>query len=128
MLNGGIDDIPDYLIKYFEDNMNPDYEYVIEKNVPLKDQKMSDITKAILSIIFRDYWATEEQRQIILEKEKADRIIDNKEKEEKYGTEISFNKKKTETTSIESENKLIVYKKEKKIVAFFKRLFSRLKK
>ena len=128
MLNGGIDDIPDYLIKYFEDNMNPDYEYVIEKNVPLKDQKMSDITKVILSIIFRDYWATEEQRQIILEKEKADRIIDNKEKEEKYGTEISFNKKKTETTSIESENKLIVYKKENKIVAFFKRLFSRLKK
>ena len=40
---------------------------------------MSEITKVIIAILFRDYWATKEQRYIIIKKQQE--IKDQKQKE-----------------------------------------------
>lgn len=105
--------------------MNPNYEYSLNKNISLKDQKMMNLTKAILSVIYRDYWATPEQKNIIIKKEKLDRIEDEKRKIEKYGTEINFSRQ-NKNIAQNNKNELIIYKENffikilKKIKAFIK--------
>lgn len=103
--------------------MNPDYEYTIEYGIPMKNQKMMDITKAILSIFYRDYWANPEQRKLIMEKEKLGRRLIEKEKREKYGTEIKF---KTTKKEVVTQNDMIVYK-ENIVKRFLSKIFSMLK-
>lgn len=103
--------------------MNPDYEYTIEYGIPMKNQKMMDITKAILSIFYRDYWANPEQRKLIMEKEKLERRLIEKEKREKYGTEIKF---KTTKKEVVTQNDMIVYK-ENIVKRFLSKIFSMLK-
>lgn len=102
--------------------MNPDYEYILEQDVPIKEQKMMEETKAILSIIFRDYWATPQQRNIIIEKEKYDMQEAEKKKIEKYGTEINFRNDNKEHFSQQNRNELVVYKENifRKIINFLK--------
>ena len=51
---------------------------------------MSDITKAILANIFRDYWATPYQKERIEAKEKYDLEKIEQEKREKYSTDNIF--------------------------------------
>jgi cellulose synthase/poly-beta-1,6-N-acetylglucosamine synthase-like glycosyltransferase len=123
VLNGGIDEIPNDLLDFFEKNMNPEYQYKLEKDVPINNQQMLDTTKTILSILFRDYWATEEQKRLIIKKENYEKMLEDKAKREKYGTKIEFDNKKTEDTQ---QLQMIVYKENKffkiirRILNFFK--------
>ena len=122
-----------------EKNSNPEYEYQLKKDVPLEEQEMLDTTKVILSIIYRDYWATEEQRQVILEKEKYERALEEKEKIEKYGTSIEFQSNKEVIDSNikqlqeeaewneQTQNQMVVYK-ENKLMTFFRKLLQIFKK
>ena len=52
-----------------------------------------DETKAILAVIFRDYWATNYQRKKIIEKENHDK---QKDKNEKFDFDNLFKKKEKE--------------------------------
>ena len=53
-----------------------------EREKEFEEQEMSDITKAILANIFRDYWATPYQKERIEAKEKY--------AEKKYKKEIAY--------------------------------------
>ena len=68
--------IPKYLIEKFEKDAEKDYNYNVTEFEDFDKQPMLKETKAILAVIFRDYWATEEQREIIRSNEKFD-IIKN---------------------------------------------------
>lgn len=106
--------------------MNPDYEYTFEYGISIKDQKMMDITKAILSIFYRDYWANPEQRKLIIEKENLEKKLIEKAKREKYGTEIKFKTTKKESQITTTQNDMIVYK-ENVVKKFLSKIFSILK-
>lgn len=84
--------IPEELIEVFEENRNLDYDYEVNEEQDLIKQPMLRETKAILLNIFRDYLATSEQSQKIKQWMQADREYLEKQKREKYSTNI-FEKK-----------------------------------
>lgn len=71
--------IPKSKIKVFEENCNKNYNFTYDENKTLDEQNVSKITKVIIAILFRDYWATKEQRYIIIKKQQE--IKDQKQKE-----------------------------------------------
>lgn len=64
--------IPADVIKTIENNRNQNYNYVMNENMDLDNQIMLPHTKAMLFNIFRDYLATEEQREKIKRMQKED--------------------------------------------------------
>ena len=71
--------IPKSKIKVFEENSNKNYSFTYDENKTLDEQNVSETAKAIIAILFRDYWATKEQRYIIIKKQQE--IKDQKQKE-----------------------------------------------
>ncbi len=106
-IEGGYGKIPLSVINNLKRNCNPDYTYELDKNLPIAEQKMLDTTKAILSILFRNYWATNEQREIILQHEKNERILAENEKIRRYGKTV-FDAKPENNAKPSTE--MIVYK------------------
>ena len=118
-IDGGYEEIPSSVINNFRINCNPNYVCELNGDLPISEQKMLDTTKAILSVLFRDYWATEEQRNIILQHEKNERILIESEKTNKYKNTI-FSVENKEKPRVE----IISYKESiiDKIKNFFKKL------
>ena len=101
--------------------MQSDYEYKIDTE-NFKEQEMSELAKAILSMIYTDYWATEEEKNKIKNQENNQRNQIEEEKRLKYNSDNIF--KKTEENINNSEClELVKYKESvfKKIINFFKR-------
>ncbi|MBQ2937484.1 MAG: hypothetical protein IJE05_01150 [Clostridia bacterium] len=100
--------IPTELIKAFEHNKDNDYNFFLDYSKDLKAQNISSFTLAILNNLYRDYWANEEERKEILEKEKYDLNILEQEKREKYNPDNIFKKvKKDEYINVEiTENNI----------------------
>lgn len=65
--------IPKSKIKVFEENSNKNYHFTYDENKTLDEQNVSEITKVIIAILFRDYWATKEQRYVIIKKQREAR-------------------------------------------------------
>ena len=84
--------IPSNMIKLFETNRNKEYIFRYDPNKTLDEQNVSKTTKIIIAILFRDYWATQEQREKILRKENYDRQKLEKEKSKKYDVDIFKNR------------------------------------
>lgn len=118
--------IPNEKIEFYKKHMDKEYKYAIDETLQFEQQIMSDITKAILANIFRDYWATENQKTTILAKEKYDLENLEKAKQEKYPpNEIFKNKKETEIVKNISTS-LIEYKKKNwyiKFINYMKNIF-----
>lgn len=123
--------IPQTMINTFKAKMDKNYDFKVDINKSFEEQELLEETKAIFANIFRDYWATPYQKEIIEAKEKYDR---QKLEEEKYNPDDLFKKKNVESATdsiekdtIENSNLPIEVKKEKfyeKIINFFKRIFN----
>lgn len=97
--------IPTKKIEMFSKYANYDYDFEYNPEITLKEQNVSDIAQTIIAILFRDYWATSEQREKILKKEKYDMQLLEEYKKEKYNPNIIFdNKYKTNNCSSEKNN------------------------
>ena len=72
--------IPRDKIKVFVENANDKYIFHYNPNKTLQDQNVSDITKGIIILLFRDYIANDIQRDKILKKQYCDRINAENEK------------------------------------------------
>ena len=119
--------IPKEKLEFYKGNMDKEYNYKIDMTKEFKEQKMSDITKAILANIFRDYWATPHQKERIEAKEKFDLKKLEEEKKEKYNPDDIFKGKKEEIV-IENTNLPVEIKKEtffKILISFLKGLFNK---
>ena len=126
-----IEKIPESIIKMIEIKINKEYVFELDENIDFSDQKILKETKVILSYIFLNYWATEEQEKKIKLKFKQDITADENKKSEKYLNDVFKNRNQTsheKNINDEVSNKLVVYKKEniftkiaKKILNLFKR-------
>ena len=87
------DKIPKEKIDFFETKCNKNYKFYYDMNKTLDEQDVSKKAKIIIAILFRDYWATDKQREKIKAKEEYDRNIRKQE----------INK------NLLNENKIIVY-------------------
>lgn len=117
--------LPKKLIQTLEENCNPNYEFYYNSEKTLDEQNVSEEAKAIISLIYRDYWADDEQRCKIIEKEKQELQNIEKQKNEKYSYENLFPKNKNiKNTSVSnsSKNELTVVKDN-----FFKQILRKIK-
>lgn len=106
-----VNKIPKYRILLWKTNMKKDYDFRIDKNKSLEEQNLSSEARAIIANIFKRYWATDYERQRILEKEKYDLEQIEKEKHEKYNPDDIFKNKNIKQKENTNEN-LLMEKKE----------------
>jgi hypothetical protein len=82
--------IPKNEIELFEAYADNDYTFNYDTSKTLEEQNVSDITKGIIILLFRNYWATEIQRNKIIAKQNFDRIKLEEKKKEKYNPDNIF--------------------------------------
>ena len=124
----GIENVPENVIKFLDNNR--DKEYVFDYSDDLENFKLEKDAENLLIYIYTKYLATEEERQVIENMAKAQRIKKEADKQKEYNKEI-FEQNKDIEENIENtvqENFLPVEYKEsliKKILKCFKNIFKR---
>ena len=124
--------IPNSKIQLFETNHNKEYIFKYNPNKTLDEQNVSKTAKAIIAILFRDYWATEIQKEKIITKQNYDRKQLEEKKKERYNSDNLFknNEKKINLDGTKQEQKLALIeinniKWYKKVWKFITRFFSK---
>lgn len=116
--------IPEEKIELFEKECNKEYSFHYDITKTLEEQNVSSKAKTIIAILFRDYWATDLQRQKIKAKEEYDRQIVKQKAEEKYSiNELDQDNENSNIKVEEKTNELIVYKE-----PFIKRIVDKILK
>ena len=122
--------IPSKFIEFIRNNMNKNYITNINREIRISEQKLLRETEGILSLIYRTYWATEEEKREFSE-EDFKRILETetRKKENYIGKNVDeiFEKRKRASENTE-KNRLIVVKKEGFIKKMFKRILEFIKK
>ncbi len=127
--------IPKSKIKVFEENSNKNYSFTYDENKTLDEQNVSEITKVIIAILFRDYWATKEQRYIIIKKQQEIKEQKQKELMAKFEQNKNISEKDLKKVNVASDLDLDIdyellgtnmqlYKKEE---GFFEKLVNKIK-
>lgn len=125
--------IPKSKIKVFEENSNKNYNFTYDENKTLDEQNVSEITKAIIAILFRDYWATKEQRYVIIKKQQEIKEQKQKELMAKFEQNKNISEKDLKKVNVASDldididyargTNLETYKEEN----IFKRIISKIR-
>ena len=120
-----VNKVPKDKIDFFYKNMDNSYEYNISKET-FDGKTMLEETAAILTILFRDYWASPEQREkLIVFMQNAKSVIE-KEDREKYNPDNIIKKRNQENEIkekvIQNEVALIEYKE-----SIFRRFINKIK-
>lgn len=103
--------IPPEVVSTIKENMNEEYEFYLDNELELKDQPMLPETKAILFNLFRDYLATQEQKEKIVKMQNEERYKNELKKKQQYNADVFQNKTKESTQEIEKQERgLIEYK------------------
>ena len=127
--------IPKSKIKVFEENSNKNYSFTYDENKTLDEQNVSEIAKAIIAILFRDYWATKEQRYVIIKKQQEIKEQKQKELMAKFEQNKKISEKDLKKVNVASDLDLDIdyellgtnmqlYKKEE---GFFEKLVNKIK-
>lgn len=111
--------IPQEIINTLNNNKDENYYFEYDVHKTLDEQNVSKQTKIIIALFFRDYWATQHQREVILEYEKNYRNRKEEEKKEKYNPNELFKKSKNFSNGNVEENSLVEIKEEK----WYKKIF-----
>ena len=119
--------IPKDKLEFYKTNANKNYVFTYNPSKTLSEQNVSKIAKGTIALLFRDYWATEAQREKIIAKQNYDRQKLEEEKREKYNVNV-FNKEQEEKTLEDTGEKVLAvipYKESvfKKFINFIKRIF-----
>ena len=104
--------IPKNEIELFEAYADNDYTFNYDTSKTLEEQNVSDITKGIIILLFRDYWATEIQRNKIIAKQNYDRMKLEEEKKEKNNPDNIFSNqyKNSSIDNVENNKELVLLK------------------
>ena len=119
--------IPKEKIEFLERNKDNKYKFVINPQIELEKQNISIEANSIIVTIFRDYFATD------LQKEKLKIILEQNENKyqeqlrEKYNPDNLFENRKKEGMNpcVEKNTSLLVVEREEN---FFKKLINYVKK
>lgn len=119
--------IPKEKIEIFETYANKEYTFEYDPNKTLKEQNVSNITKEIIILLFRDCWATEVQRKKIIAKQNYDRIKLEEKKKEKYNPNDLFRKNDINKNILNQskENMQVIEYKEQK---WYQKIFTKILK
>ena len=120
-----LDKIPKKLLDFFEKIKSKTYKSNINHSKPLKEQELKPKTKALIAMLYRNYWCNVEQKK---ECEKI--LIDNSKRyqeilKEKYNTENLFENNKKEITE---EINIVPFKNKNIILRIFDKIKNIFKK
>lgn len=116
--------IPTSFMDFIKTNRNIDYKTNIKQEIELDKQSLLKETENILSLIYRSYWATDDEKKEFTQKDQTEAIEAEKKKKEEYsGRDIDaiFEERK-ESNKTSFDNSLMVIKKEN----FFQQLFHKI--
>lgn len=122
--------IPTKFMNFLKENMNVNYKTNIKQDEEIDKQHLLKETEAILSLIYRSYWATDEERQEFAIKDGQEfSVKEEKKKEQYHGKDIyQVFEERNSINKITVDNNLMVIKKENFIKRFFNKILSILKK
>lgn len=120
--------IPETTLKVFLKFKDESYSYKVDETKSFFEQNMMPETKAIFTILFEDYWATDEQRKALKQKEKeAYKELEDK-KRNLYNPDNLFKNKKVNDVEKYIKNTNMTLLNEKwynKIIRVLKNIFKR---
>lgn len=85
--------IPTDKIEFFEKNKDEDYEYKIDPDIDLSKQYISDEANAIIVGLYKEYFATEHQKNVIDDILKHNQVLEDREKSVKYNPDDLYKDK-----------------------------------
>lgn len=118
--------IPKEKIDFYEKHKDRKYDFKINPNIDLAEQNISRKANAILVSLFRDYFATAKQKEILKNLLQQNQEKVEKEKYLKYNPDNIFNKSNSNINDSKDKVALVEIKNEvwyRKILNFFKRIF-----
>lgn len=117
--------IPKSFINFIEENMDSNYDYIVEHIDDFQNQEMLDETKIILSIIYRDFIASSEVKKQIYKTENFELLQEEKRIREKYNPDNIFKNKTTKFEPVENSVAMVESKESilKKFKNWLKRTF-----
>ena len=118
--------IPKEKIDFYEKHKDRKYDFKINPNIDLAEQNISRKANAILVSLFRDYFATAKQKEILNNLLQQNQEKLEKEKCLKYNPDNIFNKSNSNINDSKDKVALVEIKNEvwyRKILNFFKRIF-----
>lgn len=128
-----IERIPPQLLEVIEQNMDENYEYKVEHIRDFENQKMLNETRALLAVIYRDYLASDEEREIIkneerefFEKERENNRLEKVLNKRRINRDNDLSKEQEKLVEQKLENvQLTKYEEKKwyqKIIEFIKKI------
>lgn len=118
--------IPKEKIDFYEKHKDRKYDFKINPNIDLAEQNIFRKANAILVSLFRDYFATAKQKEILKNLLQQNQEKLEKEKYLKYNPDNIFNKSNSNINDSKDKVALVEIKNEvwyRKILNFFKRIF-----
>lgn len=118
--------IPHTFKKFLKDIEDKTYTFNYDTNKRLNEQKISNLTRGIITLIYKDYLCKD--REGYLEKLQIDLLKQDEIRQEKYNLDNIFSNKSYDNNINDSKDEvaLVEIKNEvwyKKILNFFKRIF-----
>lgn len=122
--------VPREVIQVLEKNKKDDIVFLYNPWKDINEQKMSETGRMMLASFFRDYWATEVQKNKIKAFQNNKRHQIEEENRQKYNTDIFKNRNTTinEGQNEQAENiQLVEYKENifRRILGFFRKMFGK---
>lgn len=125
-----VNKIPKDLLNMFNNKMDNEYEFEIDTSKEFEDLEIMEETKAIFANIYRDYWATPEQKARILATQANEILKIEQIKKQKYNSDNLFEKELNEEKNTDEQEKSLIIinddniKWYKKFIQYLKVFFS----
>ena len=117
--------IPSEKIEFYENNKDKEYKFTINPEIDLGEQNISKEANAILITLFKDYFATKKQQEILESLLKQNQEKYEKEKRELYDPNNIFKKSNEEKEQVEYKENI---NKELQITEYKETFFIKFKK
>lgn len=109
--------IPSDKIEFLKQNCDKDYDYKIDPEVELEKQYISEEANAIIIGLYREYFATEHQRNVLDDILKHNQVLADRESRMKYNPDNVFESKQEQSSEsivekeeVSSNVQLVEYK------------------
>lgn len=123
-----IQKVPSKFIDFLQNNMNKDYLANINSNVTIDKQSILPETEDILSLIYRSYWATDEEKVDFANRDKQELAKIEEDKKSQYKDISEIFEQREDLKKVTLDNSLTVIPKENFISKNFKKILKIFKK
>lgn len=116
--------LPQKFINFLQDNMNKDYKTNVNTNIPIDKQSILSETENILSLIYRSYWATNEEKQEFYNRDKQELAKTKEYNQCQYKNIDELFEKGKNLNKVTLDNNLIVIEKENILKKLLKKILN----